>query len=83
MVRALRVGDETAIRWYLEMASQEMWSVRTLDRNISTQYFERHFSQPQLVMTETELNKLEVLKNPIVVEFLGLNKIILYRFFFL
>ena len=65
------------------MASQEMWSVRTLDRNISTQYFERHFSQSQLVMTETELNKLEVLKNPIVVEFLGLNKIILYRFFFL
>ena len=39
--RSLRVGDDTAIRWYLQMASQEMWSVRTLDRNISTQYFER------------------------------------------
>lgn len=37
--RTLRVGDETAIRWYLETASQEMWSVRTLDRNISTQYY--------------------------------------------
>ena len=72
--RALRVGDETAIRWYLEMASQEMWSVRTLDRNISTQYFERHFSQPQLVMTETEPNKLELLKNPIVAEFLGFKQ---------
>ncbi len=45
--RTLRVGDETAIRWYLETASQEMWSVRTLDRNISTQYYERHFIQPQ------------------------------------
>ena len=72
--RALRVGDETAIRWYLEMASQEMWSVRTLDRNISTQYFERHFSQSQLVMIETELNKLELLKNPIVAEFLGFKQ---------
>lgn len=41
--KTLRVEDSTAIRWYLEMASKEMWSVRTLDRNISTQYFERHF----------------------------------------
>lgn len=28
--RTLRVGDETAIRWYLETASQEMWSVELL-----------------------------------------------------
>lgn len=33
--RSLRVGDETAIRWYLETASHEMWSVRTLDKNKS------------------------------------------------
>ena len=72
--RALRVSDETAIRWYLEMASQEMWSVRTLDRNISTQYFERHFSQPQLPMKEECPNKLELLKNPIVAEFLGFKQ---------
>lgn len=44
--RTLRVGDETAIRWYLEMASQDMWSVRTLDRNISSQYYERNFATP-------------------------------------
>lgn len=72
--RALRVNDEIAIRWYLEMASQEMWSVRTLDRNISTQYFERHFSQPQLPMKEMQPNKLELLKNPIVAEFLGFKQ---------
>lgn len=42
ILRALRVDDPIAIRWYLETASQEMWSVRTLDRNISTQYYERH-----------------------------------------
>lgn len=37
--QTLRVGDENAIRWYLENASKEMWSVRTLNRNISSQYF--------------------------------------------
>ncbi len=36
--RTLRLNDETAIRWYLETASREMWTVRTLNRNISTQY---------------------------------------------
>ena len=72
--RTLRVGDETAIRWYLETASQEMWSVRTLDRNISTQYFERHFTQPQLPMAEKQPTKPELLKNPIVAEFLGFNQ---------
>lgn len=42
ILTVLRVDDETARRWYLENASQEMWSVRTLSRNISTQYYERH-----------------------------------------
>ena len=72
--RSLRVGDDTAIRWYLQMASQEMWSVRTLDRNISTQYFERHFKQPQLPVKEEQPDKLELLKNPIVAEFLGFRQ---------
>ena len=72
--RTLRVGNEVAIRWYLEMASQEMWSVRTLNRNISTQYYERHFRQPQLHMGDDNLTKLELLKNPIVAEFLGLKQ---------
>ena len=72
--RTLRVGNEVAIRWYLEMASQEMWSVRTLNRNISTQYYERHFRQPQLHMGDDNLTKLELLKNPIVAEFLGIKQ---------
>lgn len=33
--KTLRVNDDTAIRWYLESASKEMWSVRTLDRNLT------------------------------------------------
>ena len=75
--KTLRVENITAIRWYLLTASQEMWSVRTLDRNISTQYFERHFKQPQLLETAKEdavPNKLELLKSPVVAEFLGFKK---------
>jgi len=71
ILKVLRVDDPTAIRWYLETASREMWSARTLDRNISTQYYERHFSTPSLPSAEEEPNKLELLKSPIVAEFLG------------
>ena len=74
ILTALRADSMESIRWYLLSASQEMWSVRTLDRNISTQYFERHFRQPQLPMKEEQPNKLELLKNPIVAEFLGFKQ---------
>lgn len=68
----MRVENETACRWYIETASKEMWSVRTLDRNISTQYFERHFKNPHLLEnSKKELTAPEILKNPFVAEFLG------------
>lgn len=72
--RILSVDNEVAAHWYLETASQEMWSVRTLDRNISTQYYERHFAQPQLPMKEEKPDKLELLKNPVVAELLGFKQ---------
>ena len=72
--RILSVDNEVAARWYLTTASQEMWSVRTLDRNISTQYYERHFKQPQLPMKEEHPDKLELLKSPIIAEFLGFKQ---------
>lgn len=73
--RTLRVGDETAIRWYLENASLETWSVRTLSRNISTQYYERHFQQPEVSknndISQRRPDKKEILKSPLIAEFLG------------
>ncbi len=72
--QTLRVGNETAIRWYLENASQQMWSVRTLNRNISTQYYERHFCQPGLSAKTPDAGipaKEEILKSPLIAEFLG------------
>ncbi|WP_073238234.1 YhcG family protein [Fibrobacter sp. UWH9] len=72
-LKVLRVDNDVACRWYIENASKEMWSVRVLDRNISTQYFERHFKAPQVSDDATKDNpsKLEILKNPFVAEFLG------------
>lgn len=70
-LKVLRVSDITACRWYIETASKEMWSVRTLDRNISTQYFERHFANPALVSNTKEIEAPQILKNPFVAEFLG------------
>ena len=72
--RTLRVNNDTAIRWYLETAAKESWSVRALDRNINTQYFERHFKQPQLPSEKEEGDKTELLKSPIIAEFLGFKQ---------
>lgn len=74
--RTLRLNDETAIRWYLETASREMWTVRTLDRNISTQYYERHLRQPTLPSQSVDKDVCanELMKSPIVAEFLGFKQ---------
>lgn len=74
IIKVLRIDDETAMRWYLEAASKEMWSVRTLDRNISTQYYERHYVQPKPQNKAQKPNKFELLKSPIVAEFLGFKQ---------
>ncbi|MBO4598881.1 MAG: DUF1016 family protein [Bacteroidaceae bacterium] len=80
ILMALRVDDETARRWYLETASREMWTVRTLDRNISTQYYERYFQQPALPSQSDEqgISANELIKSPIVAEFLGLKQDVHY-----
>lgn len=80
ILTTLRVDDETARRWYLETASREMWTVRTLDRNISTQYYERHFQQPALPSQSNgkETSANELIKSPFVAEFLGLKQDVHY-----
>ena len=37
----LQVEDDEALRWYLDEAAAETWGVRVLQRNISSQYYER------------------------------------------
>lgn len=76
----LRVADENARLWYLKEASDEGWSARTLDRNISTQYYYRLLKAPQKDSVAVEMkaktssvqrNQFELIKNPIIAEFLG------------
>ena len=37
--RLMRVENPAARQWYMTEAAEQMWAVRTLDRNISTQYY--------------------------------------------
>ena len=39
--RLLRIENDQERLWYMQEAANENWSFRTLDRNISTQYFRR------------------------------------------
>ncbi len=77
----LRVTDKEARDWYLQEAINEMWSVRTLDRNIASQYYYRLLQSQNKKIVKEEMNqittpfqqdKLEFIKNSIVAEFLGL-----------
>lgn len=75
----LRVADENARIWYLNEAVKENWSSRTLDRNIGSQYYYRLLQSPNkeavinemLDKTATLQNSNELIKNPIIAEFLG------------
>ena len=77
----MRVTSKTARDWYCDESSRLDWDTRTLQRNIGTQYYERLISsqikEPVFVEMEQKTavfqdKKLEFIKNPYVLEFLGL-----------
>ena len=79
--RLMRVTDKTARIWYMHEAAKEMWSFRTLNRNINTQYYERMLLSQMSNEVKNEMiqntvpyqrDKFEFIKNPTVLEFLGL-----------
>lgn len=75
----LRVPDEDARIWYMNEAANENWSARTLDRNVGTHYYYRLLQSPKKEAVIAEMKKktaepkhqFELLKSPIVAEFLG------------
>ena len=78
----LQVKDDAAREWYAKEAAAETWAVRTLQRNISSQYYYRLLSSQNKQPVKDEMaeitgeyqkDKLEYLKNPIIAEFLGLS----------
>lgn len=56
--RVLSVTNDKARLWYLESASKNLWSVRELDRNISTQYYERRLAAQLPASTSDRLKRL-------------------------
>jgi len=77
----MRVENKEAQKYYLKEAAENHWSVRTLDRNISTLYYHRllssHIKEPVVKemkekTKEFQQDKFEFIKNPAVLEFLGL-----------
>ena len=81
--RLIRVEDKQAREWYAKEAFEQGWSFRTLNRNINTLYYERLLmsKKKQPVVNEMQdktkayqQDKLEYIKSPVVLEFLGLPK---------
>jgi Uncharacterized conserved protein len=77
--RILSVTNSKARLWYLTVASENMWSTRELDRNISTQYYERRLAAQSPANVEDlpkDKNKdpMEYIKNPFVAEFMGFKR---------
>lgn len=75
----LQVEDVEARSWYENEAANEMWSTRTLQRNVSSQYYHRLLRSQNKSAVYDEMkeltkplqDKLEYLKNPVIAEFLG------------
>ena len=75
----MREGSPEGRLWYLKEASEQMWSVRTLSRNIGTQYYSRRMAcareGARLPSPDIETDDpLDYIKSPVIAEFLGFRK---------
>ena len=71
----IRVESENVRLFYLNEAIEQHWSTRKLDRNISTQFFQRIIANQnsnELINDKEEIATLDFIKNPYVLEFLNL-----------
>ena len=78
--RLISVDNEQARLWYMNEAANSMWSVRQMDRQISTLYYERLLaSKDKATVTAEAEEKMNALKperfihDPYVLEFLDLK----------
>ena len=78
----LSINNQKERDWYEKEAKESGWSVRTLQRNINTQYYQRLLSSQlkKPVIKEMEdktlefqIKKLEHIKNPLIFDFFGLK----------
>lgn len=82
--RLLRVKYDNERDWYMREAAGENWSVRTLNRNIGSQYYHRLLQTPeskrgevidemQRLTADYQKDRHKFLRNPVVAEFLGFS----------
>ena len=78
----IRLKDENARAWYMQEAVKANWSVRALERQIGTHYYERLLSsrekepvkeEAQEKTKELQLTPKDIIKDPYVLEFLDLK----------
>ena len=83
----LRVTNPQARNYYIKETATNSWSVRTLDRNIATQYYERLLlshsnesvtNEMKEKTNKFQLDKKEFIKSPTVLEFLNISSNIGY-----
>ena len=83
--RLMRIKNEDERDWYMREAAGESWSVRTLNRNIGSQYYHRLLQTPeskrgevihemQRLTTDYQKDRHKFLRNPVVAEFLGFSQ---------
>ena len=77
--RVLKLSNDQARLYYLKEAAENNWSVRTLDRNISTLYYDRllasqnqNIVKAEMLEKSTPLQAGDLIKSPTVLEFLNL-----------
>lgn len=81
----MRVPDLDARQWYMQEAAAEQWDYRTLKCNIASQYYYRLMQTPKAkrapvlkemkaLTVDFQKESSEFIKNPLIVEFLGLNQ---------
>lgn len=79
----LQEENKDARDWYAQESVNESWSVRTLQRNISSQYYYKMLKSPKKDLVRAEMKQLtadyqtqkeEFVKDPVILEFLGFSE---------
>lgn len=76
----MRISDEKIRRFYMEECARSAWSVRQLERQMNTMYYERILASRDKEAVAEEIQKLEpkpeyekIVKDPYVMEFLQIQ----------
>lgn len=77
----MRISNEKTRNWYTEECAKSNWSVRQLERQIHTQFYERLLASQDTKDVSNEINLLEpkpeynkIIRDPYIMEFLNLEK---------